>query len=249
MPEEEKTKFSIVSNFFIQTLNGMAYGLFATLIIGTIIATIAKLFGASGVGNILNSSAICLQCLTGAGIGIGIALVLKFDALKTIVIASCGELAAYLSKVITASSVAINNSFKIGDSLTIYIVCIIVALLIKLVFAKKTPVDIILIPLFGIIAAIGLTMLLRTPAIYITFGVQWVINEATQVQPFLMGMIIAVLMGMALTAPISSAAIAAMVFTGLCGSISPSPWVPHRRQYLKDLRDSLCPHRLPRLPR
>lgn len=216
METEKKKTSSKILNFFITTLNGMAYGLFATLIIGTIFASLAKLIGLDNiVGSSVNSAAACLQAMTGAGIGVGIALVLKFDPLKTIVLASVGQLAAYLSKTINAGKeIIVSNSFKIGDPLTIYIVVILTALLIKYILVKKTPVDILIVPLLGISFGLLLTMLIRTPMIYATYGIQYVIDRATTYQPFLMGIIISVIMGMALTAPISSAAIAAIVFTG-----------------------------------
>lgn len=222
-----KKRIKSAYQFVIQTTNGMAYGLFATLIIGTIIGTIGSLFH-YGEGNafcdfiygILGNGrdpgvALCLQYVTGAGIGIGIALTLKFDPLKTIVMAAVGEIAAYLSlstSFVTTHQIV--QGFKIGDPLTIYFVCIATALLIKLVMRKKTPVDILIIPLFGILVGTISSMLIRYPTIYVTYGVQWLINCATSAQPFLMGIVISVLMGMALTAPISSAAMAAMIFTG-----------------------------------
>ena len=55
-------------------------------------------------------------------------------------------------------------------------------------------------------------MLVRYPLIYVTYGIQWLVNYGTNAVPLIMGAVVAVLMGMALTAPISSAAIAAMVF-------------------------------------
>lgn len=221
---DKKEEKLTVKDFFIKTLNGMAYGLFATLIIGTIFGTIGTLFnygngnpfcdfmvtvigtGSSGLSYVLN-------ILTGAGIGVGIAIALKFDPMKTIILAAVGELAGYFSlstKFVTDGVTA--DALKVGDPLTIYLVCISVALLIKYVLKKKTPVDIILVPLFGVTAGAILSLLLRYPAIYVTFAIQWVINAGTNAVPFLMGIIVAVLMGMALTAPISSAAIAAMVF-------------------------------------
>lgn len=222
-----KQKFKEAYKFLITTTNGMAYGLFATLIIGTIFGTIGSLFhyGEGNVFcdfifNILGNGkafgvAFCLQCLTGAGIGVGIAFSLKFDSLKTIVMAAVGELAAYLSLTTGfVSSHTISNAFKIGDPLTIYFVCIAVALAIKYILRKKTPVDILIVPLFGVLVGTICAMLLRYPTIYITYGIQWLIDNATNAQPFLMGIIVAVLMGMALTAPISSAAIAAVIFTG-----------------------------------
>lgn len=203
------------SHFLIQSLNGMAYGLFATLIIATIISTIGGFFkGIDPVYETFSDVAACLRCLTGAGIGVGVALMLKMDALKTIVVASVGELAAYLSMNITKDGPTYGNAFKIGDPLTIYIVVIATILLMKLVLRKKTPVDILIVPFFGIAVGTIVALLIRFPLIYVTFGIQYVIDVATTYQPFLMGVIIAALMGMALTAPISSAAIGAIVFTG-----------------------------------
>ena len=227
--ENETKKQNKVLEFLITTLNGMAYGLFATLIIGTIFGTIGTLFN-YGAGNpfcdfmfkVLGNGAatnggvsFVLQALTGAGIGVGIALVMKLTPLQTVVLAAVGELAAFFSlttKFVTAGTYA--NSFKIGDPLTIYLVCIATALIMKLVLRKKTPVDILLIPLFTITVGTIFSLLIRYPAIYVTYGMQWLINEGTNAVPFIMGIVVAVLMGMALTAPISSAAIGAMIFTG-----------------------------------
>ncbi len=220
---EKPRKENKVLNFFITTLNGMAYGLFATLIIGTIIATIGQLFlkGNNGVCQLIgkalgdgkSGASFVLQVLTGAGIGVGIALTLKLNPLDTIVIGGVGEIAAYFSlstKFVTAN--VYSDAIKVGDPLTVYIVCIIVAVLMKLVFRKKTPVDILIIPLFGIIVGTIFSMLVRYPLIYVTYGIQWLVNYGTNAVPLIMGAVVAVLMGMALTAPISSAAIAAMVF-------------------------------------
>ena len=225
--ENEKINRKTVGEFFIKTLNGMAYGLFATLIIGTIFATIGTLFSyGSGnpfcdfMSNIIGTGkgglSYVLQILTGAGIGVGIALALKFDPLKTITLAVVGEGAAYFSlstKFVTAGNFPTSDGLKVGDPLTIYLVCISVALLIKLVLRKKTPVDILIVPLFGCAVGLVLSLGIRYPAIYVTYAIQWLVNSGTNVIPFFMGIIVAVVMGMALTAPISSAAIAAMVFT------------------------------------
>lgn len=232
--EETAKEPNKVLDFFMKTLNGMAYGLFATLIIGTIFGTIGTLFS-YGSGNgfcdffvfILNGHsndgkswiglAKILQYITGAGIGVGIALALKFDPLKTIVLAAVGECAACFSLTTTfvtdpSKVEQLGANFTIGDPLTIYLVCILVALAIKFVLIKKTPVDIILVPLFGLTIGLFLSLGIRYPAIYVTFAIQWLVNAGTIAVPPIAGIIVAVLMGMALTAPISSAAIAAMVF-------------------------------------
>ncbi|MCR4879383.1 MAG: PTS sugar transporter subunit IIC [Bacilli bacterium] len=223
-PIKEEKKRSKVMDFLITTLNGMAFGLFATLIIGTIITTIGKFFPvATEVTNftsfmyiILTNTGNVLSCITGAGIGVGIALALKFNTLKTIVLAAAGEIAAYfsLSTKFVTENVTSWGKFQIGDPLTIYLVVIVTALLINLVFKKKTPVDIIIIPLFGVLTSLLLSIGIRYPAIYVTYAIQWVVNEGTLAVPFVMGIVVSVVMGMALTAPISSAAIAAMVFIG-----------------------------------
>ena len=106
-----------------------------------------------------------------------------------------------------------NNTLKVGDPLTIFLVCISVALLIKLVLRKKTSVDILIIPLFSCAVGLLLSLGIRYPAAYVTFAVQWLINVSTNAVPFIMGVVVAVLMGMALTAPISSAAIGAILFS------------------------------------
>ena len=219
-----KSKNKIL-DFFITTLNGMAIGLFATLIIGTIIESCGKLFFADNsfchfFNTTLTATAKCLQCLTGAGIGVGIAISLKMNPLKTIVMAAIGELAAYfsLSTAFIGSWNIGEASFRIGDPLTIYLVCIASSLLIDLILRKKTPVDILIIPLFGITVGLTLSLLIRFPAIFVTYGIQFIVDKGTTAVPFVMGIVVSVIMGMALTAPISSAAIAAMIFTAAEGA-------------------------------
>ena len=219
MEEIKEKKPNKVMEFLTTTLNGMAFGLFATLIIGTIISTIGNFFPSP---NVVTNIGDFLSKITGVGIGIGIAIVLKFDLLKTIVLGAAGGITGYLSlstKFVTDTSTYVSDpgywgKFQIGDPLTIYLVVILTALLMKLVLRHKTPVDILIIPLFGVLVSMGLALGIRYPAIYVTFAIQWIVNEATNIVPFVMGIVVAVVMGMALTAPISSAAIAAMVFTG-----------------------------------
>ena len=229
---QENKQPNKILDFFMKTLNGTAYGLFATLIIGTILGTIGTFFS-YGAGNpfcdfmsrLFSSSAskpglaYVFQVLTGAGIGVGVALSLKFDPLKVVLLGVVGQVAAFFSLSTSfveseAKFTELYNfgSLKIGDPLTIYLVCILVAILIKLVFTKKTPVDIVIVPLFGAIAGLLISMGIRYATVYVTYSIQWLINEGTKAVPFVMGIVVAVLMGMALTAPISSAAIAAMVF-------------------------------------
>ena len=225
--EKKESKGKKVLDYIIKTMNGMAYGLFSTLIIGTIIGTIGKFFNeGSYVANVLGGVANFLKNLTGVGIGVGIGLSLKIDGLKLISIGAAGGIATYMAGTwsINPETGAIeqfnytNFGFKIGDPLTVYVVVIAICLLIPLVLRKKTPVDIIIVPLFTIVAALVTTLLICMPISWLTTVVGAFINKATELHPFIMGIIIAVLMGMALTAPISSAAIAASFrIAGLAG--------------------------------
>ena len=220
-----KMKKEKVMSFITKTLGGMAYGLFATLIIGTIIGTIGSIFanGNSAFSNFMVSvlgtsnasdqgAALILKNLTGFGIGVGIALVMKYDALKTITLGVVGELAAVVIK--NDKGILTIGSFTIGDPLLIYLVCIVVVLLFSLVLKKKTSLDILIVPLFGVVSGLVCSLTLYYPISYVTFGVKWLIEEGTNLMPLLMGIVVSVLMGMALTAPISSAAIGAILFTG-----------------------------------
>ena len=202
-----------ILDFVIKTMNGMAHGLFATLIIGTIISTIGGLFAdGSQAETILTNIGTILKNLTGVGIGLGIAWSLGFKDLKLISLGAAGGLAAYFCSSASVTEFG-SFAFQIGDPLTIYLIVIVVAILMRIIFVKKTPVDIIIVPLFASLLAASLTLLVSKYTVFLTTAVGKFIGIATEYQPILMGIIIAVVMGMALTAPISSAAIAATIFT------------------------------------
>ena len=227
--KEEKLGKKIL-NFVIKTMNGMAYGLFSTLIIGTIIGTIAKIFPEKTVIRIMfDSLATVLKMLTGVGIGLGIARSLKLDGIKLIVCCVAGGIASYAGQaniwhvLFSSDAQAILDftgkfKFQIGDPLTVYVVVVCTALLSNVVLKKKTPVDIIIVPLFVTTVAMVITVFVGGPISYVTTLIGNFVNVATEMQPFIMGILIAVVMGMALTAPISSAAIAvALSLNGLAG--------------------------------
>ena len=225
-----KKKMKKVLDFIIKTMNGMAYGLFSTLIIGTIIGTIGGFFPEkSFVFSFLNSIAACLKNLTGIGIGLGIAWSMKLDGLKLISAAASGGIASYFSNIkiwqlfslenMTFNQYfTLNSGFRIGDPLSIYCVVIAVTLLMNLILKKKTPVDIIIIPLLTLMMASIISIIICGPVSYVTTLIGNFVNTATEAEPFFMGILIAVIMGMALTAPISSAAIAVTIgLNGLAG--------------------------------
>lgn len=214
--EEKISKSKIVLNFVIKTMNGMAYGLFATLIVGTILATIGGFFkDSSYIGKLIITVAKFLQNMTGVGIGLGIAWSMKLDGLKLIAITAVGGIASYLNLNIYNPSINefANLGLRIGDPLTIYLVVIGTFLVSNLILKKKTPVDIVIIPFTIVLIGMIFTLLLNYPISFVTKSIGYIVGVATEAQPFIMGIVISVVMGMALTAPISSAAIAAMILT------------------------------------
>ena len=216
MVENTNKKGKVILDFVIKTMNGMAYGLFATLIVGTILATIGGFFKeGSYIGLMIISVAKFLQNLTGIGIGLGVAFSLKLDGLKLVATTAVGGIASYLNINIYNPQISdfSNLAIRIGDPLTIYLVVIGTYLLTSLILKKKTPVDIVLIPFVIVLTGIIFTSILNFPISYVTKSVGYIVGVATEYAPFLMGIVIAVIMGMALTAPISSAAIAAMILT------------------------------------
>lgn len=214
--EEKISKSKIVLNFVIKTMNGMAYGLFATLIVGTILATIGGFFkDSSYIGKLIITVAKFLQNMTGVGIGLGIAWSMKLDGLKLIAITAVGGIASYLNLNIYNPSINefANLGLRIGDPLTIYLVVIGTLLVSNLILKKKTPVDIVIIPFTIVLIGMVFTLILNYPISFVTKSIGYIVGVATEAQPFIMGIVISVVMGMALTAPISSAAIAAMILT------------------------------------
>jgi len=197
--EEEKPKKKTgILDYFIKTLNGMALGLFSTLIIGVIIGQVGTLTGFVALTDLANA----LKSSMGFGIGLGVAYSLGISGLALIIGAVAGGIAMTV----------------INDPMTIYLTTVLSIEGLRFILRKKTPFDIILIPLIGSVIAFAVASLLGGPISYTMEAIGRFINTATTLQPFIMGIIIAVIMGMALTAPISSAAIAISIgLTGLAG--------------------------------
>lgn len=189
----------LLLNYLIKTFNGMAYGLFSTLILGTIVNTIGGLLKADFLINLAG----LLKNLTGVGIGIGIAWSLKLEGLRLVAAGVAGGIASNLT---------------IGDPMVEYLTVIASIEILGLLFRKKTFLDIILIPLTSALIAYGVYTLINEPVSGMMKSIGDFLKWATTAQPFFMGIIIAVVMGMILTAPISSAAIAVAIgLDGLAG--------------------------------
>ena len=188
-------------NYIVKTLNGMAYGFFASLIIGTIL----KQIGYAIHWNDLVTWGQMASYLMGPAIGVGIAFVLDAKGLNMI--------AAVIAGAIGAGTFSIshgNVAVVVGNPISAYLAVILAVEATRLV-QEKTPLDILLVPFTSILCA-GLMTKFIGP--YITQVIVWIgnlINQGVNMKPIFMGMVVAVLMGMALTAPISSAAIGIML--------------------------------------
>ena len=188
--------------YFITAFSGMAIGLFCTLIAGTIIDQISKIFVKdSAVGSFIENLAYFAKVLMGAGIGLGIAHSLKAPKM---VLASCA-----VAGLLGANAVSFLNgapTVAIGDPITAY-VCSVVACELGLLVSGKTKVDILVVPLTVIFVASLVALALGRPITALMNLIGSGIKAATLSQPFIMGIVISVSMGLLLTLPTSSAAI------------------------------------------
>ncbi len=183
----------------IDALGAMAQGLFASLLIGTIIETFGKQLGIQ----ILVDISVYAKGATGPAMAVAIGYALKCPPLV-------------LFSLITVGSAA-NALGGAGGPLAVFVVAVIAAEFGKIV-SKETKIDIIITPLVTIVAGVLVAMacapVIGAVAISVGNAIMW----ATDLQPFWMGIIVSVLVGIALTLPISSAAIcAALALTGLAG--------------------------------
>ena len=204
-----------MKEFFIDGLSGMATGLFATLIIGTIILQIGTVIPGK-IGTYVTLVGKVAQMLTGAGIGCGVAIKLKAKPLTVLSAAVSGMLGAFASQII-AGSILVEGKMTLsgpGEPLGAFLAAIAAVYLGKVV-AGKTKLDILVTPLCLITVGATVGLILGPPISKFMTLVGDMIRFGTEQAPFLMGIIVSVLMGIALTLPISSAAIG--VILGLSG--------------------------------
>lgn len=203
--KKQSTVKRLCKRWFIDAFGGMAMGLFATLIAGTILAQIAALIGTDNfVGNLLNSVATVAKTLMGAGIGVGIAYALKCDKLTIFSCAVAGFVGA--NAVGWAWNADFAVGFAIGNPIGAY-VCALIAAEVCSLYAGKTKLDILLIPLGAMLIACVVSTTVCPPIKWLVDMIGRGIAVATAWSPFLMGIVIAVVMGVLLTMPTSSAAI------------------------------------------
>ena len=197
---KKESKFKVyLHRYFIDAMSAMAQGLFASLLIGTIISTLGTQLNIpllDEIGGYAKSAA-------GPAMAVAIGYALQAPPLVLFSLVAVGG--------------AANTLGGAGGPLAVLVLAIIAAELGKLV-SKKTKVDIIVTPLVTIFSGCGLAYLFAPYIGTAASSVGNLIMWATTQQPFLMGILVSVIVGVALTLPISSAAIcAALGLTGLAG--------------------------------
>ena len=183
---------NIFRKYVIDALSHMAQGLFCSLILGLIIGQIAKIPGLDFL-NFIAEALSSSSPLVGACIGLAIAYGLSTAPLVMISSAITGAL-----------------GYEAGGPVGAYLAVIIGAEIGSLI-SRRTPVDIILTPLVTIVAGGLFARYCCSPINDFMLYLGEVINKATMLSPFMMGIAVSVLVGCALTLPISSVAICVML--------------------------------------
>lgn len=183
----------------VECLSAMAQGLFCSLLIGTIIKTLGQQLGIE----FLVTIGTYASAMAGPAMAISIGFALQAPPLVLFSLAAVGG--------------AANELGGAGGPLAVLIIAILAAECGKVV-SKETKIDILVTPFVTIFVGVALSALLAPGIGVVASSVGQLIMWATDLQPFLMGIVVSVLVGIALTLPISSAAIcAALSLTGLAG--------------------------------
>ena len=198
----------------IDALGAMAQGLFCTLLVGTILNTIGQQFHIGflqaiivTIGSGENAAGYTIGGLASLMVGPGIAVAIGFAL-------HCPPLVLFSLIPVGFAANAMGGS---GGPLAVYFVAILASECGKLV-SKETKIDILVTPIVTILVGIGFAALVAAPIGAGARAVGTAIMWATELQPFLMGILVSVLVGVALTLPISSAAICASFgLVGLAG--------------------------------
>ncbi len=202
------------NRYGIDALGAMAQGLFCTLLVGTILNTIGQQFHIDFLTRIIvtlksgNAEIVyTVGGLASAMVGPGIAVAIGFAL-------GCPNLVLFSLIPVGFAANAMGGA---GGPLAVYFVAIVASECGKLV-SKETKIDILVTPIVTILVGTGIAYLIAAPIGKAAQAVGTAVMWATELQPFFMGILVSVIIGIALTLPISSAAIcAAFGLTGLAG--------------------------------
>lgn len=205
-----KRKNIVISGrrYGIDAMGAMAQGLFCSLLIGTIVKTLGEQLGLPFLVDVGGYA----SAMSGAAMAVAIGFALQAPPLVLFSLATVG----YAANALGSTSL-IEGQAGAGGPLAVLFIAIIAAECGKAV-SKETKVDILVTPLVTILVGVGLSAWWAPAIGTAATAVGNIIMWATDLQPFLMGIVVSVVIGMALTLPISSAAIcAAFGLTGLAG--------------------------------
>ena len=185
--------------YFIDAMSAMAQGLFCSLLIGTIIKTLGSQVGAQFLIDIGNYA----MAISGPAMAVAIGYALHASPMVLFSLAAVGW--------------AANAEGGAGGPLAVLIIAIVAAEFGKAV-SKETKVDILVTPAVTILIGVALAKLIAPPIGLAAMKLGDLIMWATELRPFVMGILVSVIVGLCLTLPISSAAIcASLALTGLAG--------------------------------
>ena len=183
----------------VDALGAMAQGLFCSLLIGTILKTLGSQLGIA----LLTDIGSYAMSVSGPAMAVAIGYALKADPMVLFSLAAVGW--------------AANAEGGAGGPLAVLVIAIVAAECGKIV-SKETKVDILVTPAVTIVVGVALAKLIAPPIGQTANAFGQVIDQTTRLQPFWMGIAVSVLVGIALTLPISSAAICSVLgLTGLAG--------------------------------
>ena len=203
MTQNTPKRASLFKIYVVDALSYMAMGLFCSLILGLIIGQIAKIPGCDFLADI--ARLLQLDLVVGGSIGLAIALGLKRDPLVTISAVAVGALGYSLG----------GNWGDVGGNPIGAYLAAIVGIEAGSLVSKRTPVDIIVTPLVGVVVGGLFAQYCCVPIGEWVMSLGDIINRATMLNPFIMGIIVSVSVGCILTLPISSAALCISI--GLSG--------------------------------
>jgi uncharacterized membrane protein len=200
---------NMANRWFITASSGMAFGLFATLIAGTIVNQIGKWIGDSNIGLAFQTVGFASQLLMGAGIGAGVAHSLKAEKLVLFSAVCAGFIGAQCITII--NSINANEMSLIllrspGDPVSTFLVSIVAVELGQLL-KGRTRLDIVVLPISAILISclLAFTICPSIVKVFTALG-NWIMLT-TEINPIWMGFVISVSIGLFLTMPTSSVAI------------------------------------------
>lgn len=214
--------------YFIDAFTGMAQGLFCTLIAGTILGQIASWCGTNAFATVLNYIASIAKTMMGVGIGIGMAHKLGAKPLVIFTAAVVGFIGAWSGSLVDALTKGTAFTLSLGapgNPIGSYVAVLFALEIVKL-YAGKTKIDIVLVPLSMMILCFG-GIFLAWPFIkLIDLLAQLIVLaiSAGVAVKIIVGIFVSVVMGILLTMPTSSAAIWVAIATSATAVANPEPF-------------------------